>query len=338
MILRTILIVVLVYIVLVATYNFSQLLSPPFFLVFGWIGYLCRVVPQVRIDGAGIATALVCVVGLAIGLHHFAGWLYAHNHAADTPGRWRWRWTTALLAVVVLMFVAGVAAIGVTHQTAWMINSPYPWFETRPLSEAALRNSSNNLRQIGIGVAERVEQVQEMPPGTTFNVHGRALHGWQTQLLPYIDQSNLYNQIDLAVSWDQPCNRPAFQTIVNSYRIPLIDEERDDAGYALSHYAGNVQFFGRDEPFTGRALDIKSASQTILAGEVTFDLRPWGHPVNYRDPGLGLHRRADGFGGPFKNTTLFVMLDASTVWLHDDISPEVLKQLAAPGPKANVDY
>jgi hypothetical protein len=335
---RNVLFGVVVLVVVVAVCPFGYLLVPPFYLLFGWIPYLGRVVPQVRVDGAGVVTALVCVAGLAFGLHRFAGWLYSHNHAADPTRRWRWGWTAALLAVVVLTFAAGVAAVGVTHQTAWLFTSPGPWFESRfPLS-VAQTGSANHLHQIGIAVAERVEQVNQVPPGTTFDAHGRALHGWQTYLLPYIEQDAIYKQIDLSVAWDQPRNRPAFQAIVKTYWIPFVEEERDRASYTLSHYAGNVHVFGRDEPLTSGMYEGKGAGNTILAGEVTSDFRAWGHPVNYRDPGLGLHRRADGFGGPFPGGTQFVMIDGSVVMLRNDISPEVLRQLATPGPKPDLDY
>ena len=74
--------------------------------------------------------AALCLVSLACGLHLFLGWLHAQRPKPEAEGPsppWRLRWTLSLLGVAVLMFVAGIAAVGVTHQTAWLLTSPEPW-------------------------------------------------------------------------------------------------------------------------------------------------------------------------------------------------------------------
>ena len=58
-----------------------------YFLFAGWIHYLYRVVPQVRVDPSATATATVCLVLLTAGLHWFASWLYpliAHSPMQKT--------------------------------------------------------------------------------------------------------------------------------------------------------------------------------------------------------------------------------------------------------------
>ncbi len=97
-------------------------------LLFGWVVYLYRVLPEVRTNWWGLATAIACLVPLAIGTHLFLAWFSRQPDDAKAvlERRWRWRWTGWLIAGVVLMFVAGLAAGGVAHQIGWLINAPEP--------------------------------------------------------------------------------------------------------------------------------------------------------------------------------------------------------------------
>lgn len=64
-----------------------------------------------------VAEGAVCVVALGFGGHYFLRWLVAG---------WRPRWTVLGLAGVLLLFVAGIAIIGITHQTAWLFTAQQP--------------------------------------------------------------------------------------------------------------------------------------------------------------------------------------------------------------------
>src|ERR1700680_130648 len=97
-------------------------------LAFGWVPFLNGVLPEMTIDWAGVETAVLSLAGLGIGLHYFCRWLHGQirakypNQASEQ--RWQARWTIGLLAVIILMFIAGIAAVGLTHQTVWLANSP----------------------------------------------------------------------------------------------------------------------------------------------------------------------------------------------------------------------
>jgi hypothetical protein len=167
-----------------------------FTVITGWAFYLVRVVPQITWNWSGIVTAIVCVVALAFGLQWFLGWFYRQLQSkagTPTPQNWSWSWTLRILGLVVLMFVAGISAIGVTHQTVWLVTSPDPLLTGG--REAANRlSSANNLKQIGLACHNYHDTFSKFPPGATYDPQGRMLHGWQTMLLPFIEQDNLYNR------------------------------------------------------------------------------------------------------------------------------------------------
>src|SRR5690349_15388520 len=57
---------------------------------------------------------------------------------------------------------------------------------------------------------------------------------------------------------------------------------------------------------------------TLLIGEVNAQFKPWGHPVNWRDPTAGINSSQHGFGGPpGSGGANFVMADASIRFLSD---------------------
>jgi hypothetical protein len=292
------------------------------YLVLGWAFHLARLGPQVRIDWPGVATCVVCLVGFSLGLHFFLGWFYRNFGASGTGGenhrRWSLRWTAALVGLIVILFVSGIAVVGVTHQVGWLLNSPEPLVGRGGAKLVARIQTQNNLHQIGIALHLYHTDEFAFPPGATTSPQGKLLHGWQTQLLPYLDVGPL--PIDLKKPWDDPVNLPHFRTIVPVYQAPD-REPRDAAGLALSHFAANARVLGGE-----RQTSLPQfREQTILVGEAYGNLKPWGYPANWRDPDLGVNQSPDGFGNPSRPSSLYLFADGHVEPLPADAATRFLK-------------
>jgi prepilin-type processing-associated H-X9-DG protein len=303
-------------------------------MTFGWVKYLIRVVPQVTVSWGGVATAAICLAVFALGAHSFLRWLYEQVQQAsagrvyriDAP--WPRRWTAAMVALIVLMFVAGLAAAGFAHQVGWLLTSRESWINsgTTALYRAM---SVNNIKQIGLALDNYHRVAETLPAGATSGEFGQLLQSWQTSLLPYLEHQDVYDQIDHGLPWDDLRNSPVFKKVFEVYLNPGVRTDRDEAGYALSHYAGNARVLGGLRPF--RIEEIKDgSSETIMAGEVPGRFLPWGRPGNWRDPAKGVNKAADGFGGPFPGGANFLFADGTVKFLKDSIDPGVLKALGTP--------
>jgi hypothetical protein len=311
--------------------------GPALYLLVGWIFFLIGVLPRVRVDGSVLLTAIVCLAGFLAGLHLFLRWFAGQwKRAGDgdaPPRRWQLRWTLAVVGVVVLAFTSGIAAVGITHQTAWLATQPEPFFEGGLRAVVAHSQSHNNLRQIGLATLGYTGQHKTLPAGAAFDRQGRALHGWQTALLPYIEQEELHKRIKHDLPWSHPANAAAFRTVVRTYQHPLGEPKIAPSGLALSHYAANVHVLGGNVPRSPEQIGAdRGTSRTILAGEVAAGFRPWGDPINWRDPAQGIHRSPHGFGSPLGpgKPTQFVMADGSVRTFTADTDPEFLELLASP--------
>ncbi len=87
--------------------------------------------------------------------------------------------------------------------------------------EAARRmQCSNNLKQIALALHNYESANGSFPPAYTVDAAGRPLHSWRTLILPYLEQGNLYNQIDLNKAWDDPANVRISEMTIAPYQCP----------------------------------------------------------------------------------------------------------------------
>jgi prepilin-type processing-associated H-X9-DG protein len=297
------------------------------YLIAGWVLFLKRVVPDVTVDWGGVVLVGVCLALFAGLAHSFLSWLYRQVRGFE-PGDWKWKWTGSLVAGVVLMFVAGISAAGIAHQVGWLATSKEPWAGYSMIA-ARRTQSVLNLKQIGLGLANYESERGSYPPGTSLDAEGRLLHGWQARILPYVEQTELYNQINFSIPWDDPRNEAAFRTRLPVFLNPGFRDGPGTTGPAPSHYSGNAWLLGGDS--ARKLKDISDGtSNTIMAGEVGAEFKPWGHPANWRDPAKGLNQSPEGFGGPFPGGADFLFADGSVRFLRNGIKPKFFRALATP--------
>lgn len=103
--------------------------------------------------------------------------------------------------------------------------------------EAARRTEcSNNLKQIGLAMHNYHDTAQKFPPGvitTVTNFGGPYRTNWCIALLPYMEQTALYDQYHQELDNTADANMPVNQTLVDVYHCPSDKEPvllRPDSG------------------------------------------------------------------------------------------------------------
>ncbi len=135
------------------------LIEVPFLLVVGWVYFLGGVMPGVTFRWGAIAETLAVVAVLGVGTHLLLGRLWRQLRAEQAQARpWPVRWSVSLVALLVLLFSATMATVGIGHQVGWMLSGPEPLVESswrsmregqrnRELCEKAVRLTGQGLSE-----------------------------------------------------------------------------------------------------------------------------------------------------------------------------------------------
>lgn len=249
-------------------------------LATGWVFYLIRVLPQLRADLGTTGTAMVCFFALPLGLHLFLSWFW-RARPDSTGSAWPFRWTIVILAVVMLMFIAGISAVGITHQTAWLVTSPEPLFQSGR-RDAARIQSANNLKITVLAMCNYAdEHKSSLPPAAIRDSDGRPLLSWRVLLLPYLEQQILFNEFKLDEPWDSPHNLRLLNRMPKVYAVPVQDEKTLKS---LTHYQVFVGPGTAFEGPTGLRLPQdfpNGTSNTIFIAEAAEPV-PWTKPEDLK--------------------------------------------------------
>ena len=107
-------------------------------VLFGWLEFLKRVVPEVTVNWSGVGMVVLCSVLIVGGLHWLCRWFYQHRSASrQGAGSWRLGWSLALYGFLWLLFLAAMGITGFTHQVGWLVTSKEPWRAPRKILGAA---------------------------------------------------------------------------------------------------------------------------------------------------------------------------------------------------------
>jgi prepilin-type processing-associated H-X9-DG protein len=214
--------------------------------------------------------------------------------------------------------------------------------------EAARRaQSMNNLRQIGLAMHNYADVNQNFPQGTVPNekLDPEERLSWIASVLPYLDQSQLYQNINFDEAWDDEDNEISMQSALPTLINPSSPEGPVNADfYGVTHYVG-VAGLGEDGP----TLDVDEAgagvfaydrvtefadifdgtSNTICVGEA-MNVGPWGQggvssirPLTEAPYING----PDGFGGYHAGGSIFLFCDGSTRFISENIDSSIMEAL-----------
>lgn len=304
-------------------------------LLFGWIPFLLHTLPRMKVDWPSVGVGCVALV-LFTGGVHVAGCLW-RRRTPDGPS-WRFRWSLAAVAGIFLLFAAGISIVGIVHQAGWMINSREPYF-VQAMQVRGARDSRQSLHDLGIALQNYADIYRSLPGDEMPQRDGGMLHSWETKILWLVPSTISTRGIDFKLPYDHPQNEKYFKCIIPVFLNDSLPSApvQDERGFGLSHFAANSRVINAGHGM--RLQDITDGlPHTILVGEINADFKPWGHPINWRDPARGINRSRQGFGGqPNAGGAYFSMADGSVRFVSEKIDPEVLRALSTPNGGEMID-
>jgi len=202
---------------------------------------------------------------------------------------------------------------------------------------AAMRmQCSNNLKQIALAMHTYHDVYKCLPPAYTVDEDGQPLHSWRVLILPYIEQTALYEQIRLDEPWDSEHNWQFHDVVISAFQCPsgglnarfrreMPTLKADGNCYYSAVIRPETPFFGCEAMSLGDIHD--GASNTILIVERLLPVC-WMDPNN--DIGFdtacrGVNSDLRGIGSAHTGGANVAIADGSVIFISDTINPETLR-------------
>jgi prepilin-type N-terminal cleavage/methylation domain-containing protein len=234
--------------------------------------------------------------------------------------------------------------------------------------ESARRSEcQSHLRQTGVAIALHANSKGSFPVGCIgrSNNTGRLLISWNVQILPFLEQTELWADFDMSLASYHPDNKSVRDTLLDVFLCPstespeLYSSEYTFRGAAFSDYGGNygVEGTGRDrafgeeppspqtlhddslgvalyeEPITPEQV-IDGLSKTVVVAE-SRDRRvtkcEWANGLNIfaQEQATPINGTglANEIGSPHPNGTLVAYCDAHVEFFDESIDQAVLNSV-----------
>jgi len=180
----------------------------------------------------------------------------------------------------------------------------------------------NNLKRIGLAL-HNYHSAHGAFPGNIVDKEGKPLLSWRVAILPYMDQSELYNKFKLDEPWDGPHNKPLLKEMPKFLRCP----SRPQGDPTETHYLG---FEGPRTMFEPGAKvefeDVVDGTSNTLAVVEADEGVPWTKPA---DLPFDYDAPASLYGAGSKHPNGFEALkaDGSIRFIKTSINPPIFKAL-----------
>jgi type II secretory pathway pseudopilin PulG len=232
---------------------------------------------------------------------------------------------------VVIIIVIGVLAVLVLATIACLIGMAALLLPAVSAARDAARQtaSRNNLMQIGLGIHNYHDVYNTLPAPMLPDKDGRPSISWRVSLLPFIEQTPLFDRYDSNNPWDAPSNAFVRSQRLKIYESPTAGEKTPGKTNYVVVVGQNTAFRPNQNTNFGKIVD--GTSNTIFVLEIANSDIEWSEP---RDLDLNTLVFAKSAPPGAKNVVVagtYVLLgDGSTVRLPRELTVEQLKKYLNP--------
>lgn len=182
--------------------------------------------------------------------------------------------------------------------------------------------SSNNLKQLGLAMHNYHDTFGTFPAAGTTK-EGKSLLSWRVQLLPFIEQVELYNQFHHDEPWDSEHNLKLLEKMPKLFASPTLSLKPGHTTYLVPTGEGMI-FHGDQKTSLAKITD--GTSNTILIVEANADRAvPWTKPA---DLAIDVENPLAGLGNVYdKEGFLATIADGSVKFIAKTIDLKTLRHL-----------
>lgn len=293
-----------------AAWTFGGTIS--FFYAWASIGTLSRTWnPPYPLDiGLCVAMPILCAVGAL-------RTAYVTVKQREDTGRWMMAGTG--LGFIALLLVLFATPMG------------------HPREAYSRTQCRNNLKQIGLAMHLYHDVMNMFPPA--WQSKG-TLPSWRVALLPYLEQSDLYDSYDFGKAWDAPENVTLSEQLVAVFDCPQRPKRRQ-RNAANQFRTAYVVPFGPESVFDGRGVRIRDitdgTTHSIMAVEACGTDIVWteprdnsaeSRPLSVNRPASKVDRSDSLLSSYHMGGAQMLFADGSVRFVSEQIDPAVLKALS----------
>jgi hypothetical protein len=202
-------------------------------------------------------------------------------------------------------------------------------------SAAARSMAMNQVKQLGLAMHNYYDVYKSFPLPGTKDATGKPLLSWRVHILPFIEQTPLYQQFHLDEPWDSEHNKTLIAKMPDIFlaRNSKLVASEGKSTYQLP--IGPEALFGWDKSMSFRDV-TDGTSNTIMIVEVDdahaeIWTKPSGIEINKESPSQGL-------GGHFEGGFVTVFVDGAAHFIGLPIDAAKLRALFTPAGGEVVDF
>jgi hypothetical protein len=142
--------------------------------------------------------------------------------------------------------------------------------------------SANNLKQLAVAMINYADAHQgQLPPFVKYSAAGKPLWSWRVELLPYLEQGAMYNQLKQDEPWNGPNNRNVLANMPAVFKHPNQNQfQKNQTHYQVFQGQGAVFNAGQRQTQIKYPAGIPDGtSNTIMIVEAR-------NPVNWAAPNV----------------------------------------------------
>jgi Protein of unknown function (DUF1559) len=229
------------------------------------------------------------------------------------------------------MFKPILATLTATLLLGSLFATPAVKAEDPPaITRRDLQKSANNLKQIALAVHNHQSAYNALP-GDILDKDGKPLLSWRVAILPFVEETVLYQQFKLDEPWDSANNKKLIEKMPKLYAPVRVKGKEGETFYQT--FTGEGTVFVKNKPVynIGNIPDGTSNTGMVFeAGEPVI----WSKPV---DLAFDAKKPLPKLGGLFDGDCHVAMFDGSVMLLKKDADEKELKNLIMPADGFNLD-